>query len=285
MKNLKRSQLALSNFPYYKYSLDYTLDSLERTGGPCVEFYACYPHFYLGDATLADMKRLAKKIRNHHLKVIDFCPENCTYPVNVASDDLRARMRSVEYYVRGIQSASELECPYALFFPGWTHIDASEDIAWKRGLESFKYLADVAEGYGITLVLEVANKHNSILNSTDKQLAFLEAVNSPACNRMLDITNLDEVGETFDESFAKLGIEHIKHVHFKNNHEIGPGRYENTTPDEGFLDLKHIVLVLDEVGYKEYFGCECFGPYMLEPEKAMIQFRDWFDALEPIKDY
>lgn len=33
MKHLKASQVAVSNYPYFKYSLEYTLDSLERMGG------------------------------------------------------------------------------------------------------------------------------------------------------------------------------------------------------------------------------------------------------------
>ncbi len=286
MKNIKRSHLALSNFPYTKFSLDYTLDSLERIGGPNIEFYAAYPHFYLGDVAPADMKVLAKKIKDHHLHVIDFCPENCTYPVNAASKNVMARKRSVECYVRAIQTANELECPYALLFPGWGYQDEeSTDDAWKRSVESFHYLVSVAEAYGVTLVLEAADPAFSVISSTDKQLQFYKEMNSPNCDCMIDITNLEETGETFDESFAKLGIEHVKHIHFKNAREIGPDRRENATPDEGYLDLKHDVMILDEAGYEGYFGCECFAPYTRNPEGAMIQFRDWFDKLSPIKDY
>ena len=47
MKNLKTDQIAVSNFPYYKYSLDYALDSLARMGGKNLEFYACDPHLHM----------------------------------------------------------------------------------------------------------------------------------------------------------------------------------------------------------------------------------------------
>ncbi len=284
MKNIKRSQLALSNFPYTKNTLDFALESLERIGGPHIEFYAAYPHYYLGDATPADMKSLAKKMRDHHLHVIDFCPENCTYPVNAASANPRVRMRSIEHYVRGIQTASELECPLCLFFPGYAMMDQEEGPVWDRAVAAMRYLADIAEVYGVTLVLEAAKRTSSVLHSTDLQLKMMEEIGSPNVDCMLDTTNLIGIGETFDDSFAKLGIEHTKHVHFKNAKGT-PESFINSPADDGFLDLEHWVLTLDEAGYQGYFGCEIMRPYYNYPEKAMLQFKDWFDKLNPIMDY
>ena len=45
MRNLKTEQIAAANYPYFKYSLEYALDSLERMGAARMEFYACYPIF------------------------------------------------------------------------------------------------------------------------------------------------------------------------------------------------------------------------------------------------
>lgn len=284
MKNIKRSQLALSNFPYTKNTLDFTLDSLERIGGPYVEFYAAYPHFYLGDATPARMKVLAKKFRDHHLQVIDFCPENCTYPVNAAAADPVVRSRSIEEYVLGIQTSSELECPYCLFFPGYALKDEDEAEVWGRAMDAMHYLTDVAETYGVTLILEAAKSTSSIVHSTDLVLKMIDDLGSPNVDGMLDTTNLVGMKETFDEAYAKLGIEHTKHIHFKN--AVGTeDSFINAPADEGFLDLEHWVRTLDADGYTGYFGCEIFKPYYNYPEKAMLQFKDWFDKLDPIMDY
>ncbi len=284
MKNIKRSQLALSNFPYTKYGLDYTLDSLQKIGGPYIEFYAAYPHFYLGDANLARMKALAKKIKDHGLQVIDFCPENCTYPVNAASIDPEVRKRSIDHYILGIQTAAELESPYCLFFPGYALKDEDPQDAWKRGFDAFKYLTEFAEVYGVTLLLESAKATSSILSSTDLQLKMMRDLNSPNVDCLIDTTNLVGIKETFDECYAKLGKEHMKHVHFKN--ALGtPDSFVASPADEGFLDLEHMVRTLDNDGYTGYFGCEIFKPYYYEPEKAMLRFKDWFDKLDPIKDY
>ena len=42
-KNLKMEQIALANFVYTKYSLKYTLDSLQRLGAKAIEFYTADP--------------------------------------------------------------------------------------------------------------------------------------------------------------------------------------------------------------------------------------------------
>lgn len=284
LKHIKRSQLALSNFPYTKNTLDFCLDSLERIGGPNIEFYAAYPHFYLGDATPADIRNLARKIRAHNLHVIDFCPENCSYPVNAASADPRVRARSIAHYVTGIQTASELECPYCLFFPGYALMDEDPRPVWDRAVAAYRYLSEIAETYGVTLILESAKKTSSVLGSTDLQLKFMEEVGSPYVDCMIDTTNIIGMGETLESCYAKLGLEHVKHVHFKGAAGT-PQSFSTCPPDEGFLDLEPLVRWLDEDGYDGYFGCEVFKPYYYEPEAAMLRFKDWFDKLDPVMDY
>ena len=60
LKNLKMEQVAFANFAYTKYSLKYTLDSLQKIGAHAIEFYCADPHFCLEDCTLEDMKVVKK---------------------------------------------------------------------------------------------------------------------------------------------------------------------------------------------------------------------------------
>ena len=68
MKKLSVSQIAVSNFPYGKYSFGYALDSLERMGGENLELYACDPHFHVDDMTASDLAAAKKQIKDHHLR-------------------------------------------------------------------------------------------------------------------------------------------------------------------------------------------------------------------------
>lgn len=284
MDNLKWSQVAFTNFPYYKYSLKYTLDSLERIGAYNIEFYAAYPHFYLGDITAADIRAVKKMLDDRNLHVINFCPENCTYPVNAASINANTRQRSIAHYVRAIQAASEFECPNALFFPGYALLDEDVEEAWKRAVDTMAYLAGIAEAYGVRLILESAGRSATVLTSSKKQMEMIQAVGSSNVSGMVDLTCMHELNETIEDSINNLGIDNIHHIHFHNCQELTPGRWEHRIPTDGVLDIENIVRVLDKAGFKGHFGCEVFGPYVSEPEKAMLSYKNWFEGMGFIHD-
>ena len=109
MRNLKTEQIAAANYPYFKYSLEYALDSLERMGAARMEFYACYPHLHVDDAGLSQVRAVKRQLKDHHLTPICFTPEQCLYPVNIASRDVNARKRSLDVYVKSMEFAAEME--------------------------------------------------------------------------------------------------------------------------------------------------------------------------------
>ena len=83
---IERSQIAGMNIHYMNYSLDYFLDAQERAGFESIELWGGIPHFYLDPSSYEDCKALKKKIRDHHLKLVEFTPENCTYQYQMAKE-------------------------------------------------------------------------------------------------------------------------------------------------------------------------------------------------------
>ncbi len=272
--NLKMSQVALSNFVYYRYSLDYTLASLERIGARSIELYSG-AHFCLEDVSVPDMKALKRKIKDHHLRVINFCPENCTYPMNMASRNREMAIRTYKNYVRAIQTASELECPHVLCFPGFALADESYDDAWKRAVDAMSQLADVAAGYGVSNLLEATGVGVTVLNGTCKTVKMLEEIKSPGLTGMIDLMCIEIIGDTIESAIEQLGIERVNHIHFSDADEVTPGHWEHRVPGDGKVNVEHDLEVLDRHGFKDYFGCEVFAPYEDEPEKAMLRYLDW----------
>lgn len=59
-----------------------------------------------------------KKIRSHHLNVICYTPEQCMYPVNIASREKGIRDWSVNYLKRSLEIASQMEAPRTLITIG-----------------------------------------------------------------------------------------------------------------------------------------------------------------------
>ena len=126
MKHLNERQILTSNYPYYKYSLDYALDSLERIGNENIEFYGCFPHFHLDDVGYQDVRRLKRKLKNHHLYTVCFTPEQCLYPVNIAAKDPVARKRSLQVFEKSILYGSELGARYVVVLSGYGTLDEEE---------------------------------------------------------------------------------------------------------------------------------------------------------------
>ena len=59
---MKKSQLALSNYPYYKHSWKYTLESLHKLGAEAIELYCCDPHFHIDDVGLPEVSAMKKDL-------------------------------------------------------------------------------------------------------------------------------------------------------------------------------------------------------------------------------
>ena len=274
-KNLKMEQIALANFVYTKYSLKYTLDSLQRLGAKAIEFYTADPHFCLEDCTVDDMRSVKRMLDARGLQVINVCPENCTYPMNLASKNSATRKRTFDNYVNAIHAASEWECPHCLIFPGYALMDESLEEAWRYGVDAMSELARIAEVNGVQIVLEAASRASTVLVGVDNSLRMIEEINSPAITGMLDLMCIAICKDDIHESIDMRVIDCIRHIHFSDAKQLAPGQWEHRVIGDGDLPIEDDLLALDEAGYKDYFGCEVFAPYKGEPEKAMLRMKQW----------
>ncbi len=270
MKHLKASQVAVSNYPYFKYSLEYTLDSLERMGGSHMEFYACYPHLHVDDAGISQVKAVKKQLRDHHLTPICFTPEQCLYPVNIASRDVTARKRSLEIYVKSMEFASEMDIQLCQFLSGFGCLDEKDEDIWKRAVESVSYLGRIAEGYGLTIALETSPKEYTATVTAKDIVRLIKDVKSPAVKGMIDTATLGFADETMEGAIADLGP-YLRHVH------VGDGKPNgHFALGEGELDLPHMMDELDKAGYDHYLSLEILNNlYTRNPEYAMKKSFDW----------
>ena len=275
LKNLKMEQVAFANFAYTKYSLKYTLDSLQKIGAHAIEFYCADPHFCLEDCTLEDMKVVKKMLDERDLHVVNVCPENCTYPMNLASKNIATRARTFKNYVNAIHTASEWGCPHVLIFPGFALFDESYEDAWTYGIDAMTSLAQIAEENGVQIILEAASRASTVLVGIDNSLRMIKELNSPAVTGMLDLMCIAICKDDIRESINKLGIDQIRHIHFSDAKQLAPGQWEHRVVGDGELDIEDDLVALDQAGYKDYFGCEVFAPYKQEPEKAMLRYKSW----------
>ncbi|WP_368182559.1 sugar phosphate isomerase/epimerase family protein [Anaerotruncus rubiinfantis] len=274
---LTKKQIALSNFPYYKYSLRYTLDSLQRIGADAIELYAVEPHFHIDDSGLPELMSLKRQIRQRGMRVICLTPEQMKYPINIASSNPAGRSRSVGVFTKCIQYASELECPVVLFHVGYPLNDERYEDAWARSAESLSHLTRIAEGYGVTITAEFVNvRWKTVLRNSQKAAEMIRQIGSPNLRGMIDTITLATSGETVDEAVRNLEG-NLAHCHFTD----GSGRPDvlaHLVPGEGELDLCHIIDALGSAGYKGYLSVELMSPYEDNPEEAMQKSAAWLRA-------
>ena len=272
MKHLTESQSAMSNFPYFRYTLDWTLDSLARLGAGPIELYLNDPHFHVEDSGTAQCRALKRKLAERGMRVINLCPEQVKYPINIASANPYARQRSVEYYVKCLTFANELESPTVQFFAGWPCLDEPFEDVWKRSAESLAYLADIARGYGVNLTIEAADPLVTVLRDTSYIVRMLREVNHPNLHGMLDLYCLGMCNETIEQALENLKGE-IYHIHFSDAQYEGLSAH--VIPGTGVLDMDHILTLLDEAVYPYYMSLELMTPYERMPEEAMRQSVEW----------
>lgn len=272
MKNLNVNQIAMSNFPYSRYSLEYALNSLEKLGAGPIEFYAHDPHFNVDDNGIVQVKALKRQLKDHGMHVINWCPEQVKYAINIASPNAYCRQRSIEYYVKSLQFASELESPTVQFFAGWNMLDRNYDDTWKYSVDSLSYLANIAHGYGINLTIEAADPLVTVLTNTGRIKQMLKDVNSPNLHGMIDLYCLGMCNETIDDALENLKGE-VYHIHFSDAQYEGLSAH--VIPGTGVLDMDYIMKRLDEYGYDGYFSLELMSPYERMPEEAMRQSVEW----------
>jgi protein FrlC len=274
--NLKRTQIALSNYPYFKYSLSYTLDSLAKLGAHEIELYACDPHFHIDDTELPQVVALKKNLKERDLRPICLTPEQVKYPVNIASPNPVCRKRSVGTYIKCIQYANELECPSVQFHAGFATLDDSQDRAWSRSFDSLSCLADIAKGYGVTVMMESAPKTMTILTDSGKVAKMVSEINSPALWGMIDTLTLVLCNETIDTAIRNIGPTRIGHFHISD--AVTKAARDHVIPGEGDLDLEYMIKALDKAEYSHYITLEMLDTYEMNPEEAMRKGADWLRA-------
>lgn len=278
-KNLNKEQFIHSNFPYCKYSLDYTLDSLQRLGANTIEFYGAAPHYCLEDITYADMKVLGLKLRAHSLNILEINPENCAYPVNLASRNPDTRARTLKYYENAIHTAGEVSAEYVLVFPGFANADDSVEDAWKTSVDSMNILGNIAKTEGVTITYEATTSDITLVTNHKKIMKLIE---DSGCDNMgitIDMMCLAQTGESVDDVYDICG-DRVVNVHYTDGAKLTSGAWEHRIPGEGDLDLDTMLNMFDAHKYDGFFGNEVkwsIDKNINTPELVSRKLQKWWD--------
>lgn len=251
------------NFQYFTF--DFFLDSMEKLGIKNLELWGGAPHLYVEDLEDADIVEIKKKINDRGMNTVFYTPEGLFYPYNLASEQEKMRLRTLDFYKRSMHAAALLGANNMLLVAGRGYYDKPTDGAWERSVKSLKELAKEAEDTGIGLVLEPLQfeEANLVWNlETDRKM--LEALPGEVFGTMIDTVQMVSAGDTIDQYFNTFG-EKVRHIHLTEGNPTG-----HLTWGDGKLPLVEFLRAIEKNKYEGYMTLE-IGPYLMDPFSAWEQ--------------
>ncbi|PVE20768.1 hypothetical protein DC522_30400 [Microvirga sp. KLBC 81] len=267
MTAINPSQLCGMNFHYFRHPLTRFLDDAAAIGLTKVEIWGASPHFYVDDEPLSAARELKKAIRERGMELVCFTPEQCIYPINLASREDAVRNRSIRYFLDSLNACVEMESPYLLITPGWGYADEDAGPAWRRSADALGVVARHAEKLGVDLLLEpLTPTESNIINTSADLRRMLDELSSPSVKAILDTVAMAVVGETVRDYVAQVGAE-LRHVHLIDGDMEG----SHLAWGDGFLPLDDYIRDLGDSGYTGALSFEFTTP------------RYWLDPLPPMR--
>ncbi len=272
---ITRNQIALGNYSHSLYDFDSFLDCIEKLEIQNIELWAAGPHFYIDDYDAGRTKAFAKKIFDRQLNVICLTPEQCLYPINIASEDDIARKRSIAYFMRSVEMCEQLQTKMLLITPGQGYRNKNRNPldAQARCVESVQMIAAEAAKSGITIAMEHLTKKTTDFAVYAKELATLvQMIGMPNVIGMVDTDMAGRVNENINDYFQALNGK-VSHVHFVDGMPGG-----HLVPGEGVLNLEQQFRDLAAYDYKGYITPEVMNErYAFDPDDALERTVSWFD--------
>lgn len=266
MSKIKRNQFATMNIQYKYYPFTKFLEDTVRYGYENIEFWGATPHFYPDDMSYRQIMQIRHEIESRGLKVICYTPEQCVYPVNLASEHREERQRSLRFFEDSIRAASELGTDQVLITSGTGYYDGSNyEEAWKYAVENIRELGHMAKDYRIHLALEVLRHDESNLVYDLKSLKrMVEEIDMESVCANVDTIPMALADETLEDYIKTLGNKLI-HVHFIDGAPRG-----HLAWGDGILNLESYLKQLDDCDYSRYLTLEITdGRYYMEPWKSL----------------
>lgn len=265
---LSFDNICAMNFHYQRYPLEAFLDDAAELGLTQVEIWGAAPHFYVGDRTRSDARELRNQARARNLKIACFTPEQCVYPINLASPQEKLRNRSVRYFEQCLEMCAEMASPALLVTPGSGYANEPAALAWDRCVNSLGTISKRAEELGITLYLECLPPAWSNVATTARDLArLLAVVGSSAIRSMMDTSAAVLSEESVSDYAAELKSS-FAHMHMTDADVAG----SHLAWGDGMLDLDLYLAELQTVGYQGALSLELTNSrYYLDPKPALEQ--------------
>jgi protein FrlC len=259
------NRFAGMNIHYFRHDFSRFLRDLTALELTRIELWGGMPHLSPDDVDSAEIAAIRRQIADHGLSLICFTPEQCLYPINLASEHVRTRERSLAYFQRSLDIAAELGAPELLVTAGWSYADADPQDGWNRARDALGELAQRAETLGVGLLLEpLSRTESNLITTADDLVRMRQELASPIVGAILDLNAMAAAGDTPEGYLARFGRD-LRHVHLCDGTPEG-----HLAWGDGNLPMGDYLNALLDGGYAGSLTFELVTQaYWLDPRSAL----------------
>ena len=269
---ITQDRINISTFPYWHFSLEYTLNSIAASGLKNIEFWAASPQYcyadYVGPEREARKQEIIAMLRKFDLKMPVFYPEQCDmYPLNIASPVSYIRDHSIQYLKEYIDDARDFGAGIMIVGPGHQVFDNKDSANYSLAVDALRQLCEYAAQYDIDLAVEEWPAFMCTFASNaveiQKLLADVGAENLKVClNTLAARDNGCSVAD-----YLRMFGDKLVHVHFADD---GSGALGTGTA--ALEDLR----ILEASDYSGAFSLTLqFDGVYLDPDKPVKHSAAW----------
>jgi len=260
------NKIAGMNITYFRYSLEYFIQSMKRLDITNIELWGGAPHFFVEDQNHYKIKQLLNIIKQNKINLICFTPEQCIYPYDLSSDDEMLRNRTINYFSKCIDICNSLEVEKMVITSGLGRKDIDNKVSWKYSQEGLYFLAKKAESNGVYLMLEPLSRYESnTVTNKNKLKKMIAEIDNFYIKPMVDTIPMFLEKETLEDYFNEFQ-EDLQHIHLIDTQNY---TYDHLAWGDGVLNLENYLNTIKSFKYEGYMTLEIIGDqYMEHPEKA-----------------
>lgn len=269
-----REKLCGMNIHYVRHEFGRFLADMQALGLSQIELWAGMPHLCVEDADAAFLADLRARIADRGMTVTCVTPEQCVYPINLASDRAATRERSVRYFLRCLEICDTLEAGQLLVTPGWDYAGADPTVGWKRSRDALGRIAERAGELGLEILLEpLSHTETNLLTTSGDLRRMIDEIGSTAVSAILDLNAMAAAGERVADYTGTFG-QRLRHVHLCDGTPEG-----HLAWGDGNLPLADHANELRAEGYRGTYAFEfTTQAYWLDPLPPLARSIRAFEA-------
>ena len=150
--------------------------------------------------------------------------------------------------------------------------------AWKRCVESYQLVADLAEKKGVMIAIEPLNRYESnFLNTVEQVRKLVDEINCPFVGIQLDTFHMNIEEKSFYNAILNAGKK-LFHMHIPEN--------DRGTPGTGLVKWNDVIKGLNKIDYQHNIDLEIAHPGVenIREPGAIWRVYDYYDQDEMARE-